>query len=94
MEVFTSPMACSLASHITVLEAGLPAGITYVDTKAKRPQTAGHRAIAPNGYVPTNGAGRRTRPQREPVGPAIFWPTASRNRGSPSPGAHARARLN
>ena len=53
MEVFTSPMACSLASHITVLEAGLPARITYVDTKAKKTADGrDYRAIAPNGYVP------------------------------------------
>ncbi len=53
MELFTSPMACSLASHITVLEAGLPAKITYVDTKAKKTSDGrDYKAIAPNGYVP------------------------------------------
>ncbi|MCB1540883.1 MAG: glutathione S-transferase family protein [Rhodoblastus sp.] len=53
MELFTSPMACSLAAHITAYEAGIPLEIVYVDTRAK---TTGdgrdYRAIAPNGYVP------------------------------------------
>ena len=30
MELFASPMACSLASHITALEAGLPVKVRFV----------------------------------------------------------------
>src|SRR5690349_14302162 len=30
MELFASPMACSLASHITALEAGLPVRLRFV----------------------------------------------------------------
>ncbi|MBI1213220.1 MAG: glutathione transferase GstA [Alphaproteobacteria bacterium] len=53
MELYSSPMACSLASHITILEAGLPAKVTYVDTKAKRTDDGkDFLQIAPNGYVP------------------------------------------
>ena len=53
MELFTSPMACSLAAHITAYEAGLPVHITYVDTRAKTTKDGrDYRAIAPNGYVP------------------------------------------
>ena len=53
MELFTSPMACSLASHIAVYEAGLPVTVTYVDTRAKRTNDGrDYRTIAPNGYVP------------------------------------------
>jgi glutathione S-transferase len=53
MELYTSPMACSLASHITALEADLPVSIRYVDTKAKKTDDGGdYLAIAPNGYVP------------------------------------------
>lgn len=53
MELFTSPMACSLAAHITAYEAGIPVEITYVDTRAKITKDGrDYRAIAPNGYVP------------------------------------------
>src|SRR5262245_263348 len=53
MELYTSPMACSLASHITALEADLAVTIHYVDTKTKKIDDGGdYLAIAPNGYVP------------------------------------------
>jgi glutathione S-transferase len=53
MELYASPMACSLASHITVLEAGLPVTIHYVNTATKKTDDGGDfRKIAPNGYVP------------------------------------------
>jgi len=60
MELYASPMACSLASHITALEAGLPLAIHYVNTTTKKTAAgADYREIAPNGYVPalklTNG---------------------------------------
>ena len=31
MELFASPMACSLASHITALEAGLPVKVRFIE---------------------------------------------------------------
>lgn len=53
MELYASPMACSLASHITALEADLPVSILYVDTKAKKTDDGtDYLSIAPNGYVP------------------------------------------
>lgn len=53
MELFTSPMACSLAAHITAFEAQIPLQITYVDTRARTTKDGrDYRAIAPNGYVP------------------------------------------
>jgi glutathione S-transferase len=53
MDLYASPMACSLASHIAVLEAGLPVTIHYVNTATKKMDDGGDfRAIAPNGYVP------------------------------------------
>ena len=60
MDLYASPMACSLASHITALEAGLPVTIHYVNTTTKKTDDgADFRKIAPNGYVPalklTNG---------------------------------------
>jgi glutathione S-transferase len=53
MDLYASPMACSLASHITALEAGLPVTIHYVNTTTKKTDDGGdYRKIAPNGYVP------------------------------------------
>jgi glutathione S-transferase len=53
MELYASPMACSLASHITALEADLPVSIRYVDTKAKKTDDGeDYLSIAPGGYVP------------------------------------------
>lgn len=51
MELFASPMACSLASHITALEAGLPVKIRFVENK-KTDDGGDFYAIAANGYVP------------------------------------------
>ncbi len=36
MDVYFSPLACSLASRITIYEAGLTANFDRVDTKAMR----------------------------------------------------------
>jgi glutathione S-transferase len=53
MELYLSPMACSLASHITALEAGLPVKMTFVNTTTKKTDEGrDFLAIAPNGYVP------------------------------------------
>jgi glutathione S-transferase len=53
MDLYASSMACSLASHIAVLEAGLPVTIHYVNTTTKKTDDGGDfRKIAPNGYVP------------------------------------------
>ena len=51
MELFASPMACSLASHITALEAGLPVKLRFVKDH-KTDDGADYYAIAANGYVP------------------------------------------
>jgi len=53
MELYFSPMACSLATRIALYEAGVEAKFTAVDLKAKR--TAGGEdffAINPIGQVP------------------------------------------
>ena len=53
MELYASPMACSLASHITILESGLPVKVDFVDTKTKRTEAGkDFLKISPNGYVP------------------------------------------
>src|SRR5205085_11163762 len=51
MELFASPMACSLASHITALEAGLPVKVRFI--KDKKTEDGGdYYGISPLGYVP------------------------------------------
>lgn len=52
MDLYASPMACSLASHIAALEAGLPVKIHYVTSGKKTPDGGDFHKIAPNGYVP------------------------------------------
>ncbi len=51
MELFASPMACSLASHITAIEAGLPFRLRFVKDK-KTDDGGDFHEVAPNGYVP------------------------------------------
>src|SRR5205823_5393748 len=48
MELFASPMACSLASHITALEAGLPVKLRFVKDH-KTDDGGDYYAIAANG---------------------------------------------
>ena len=51
MELFASPMACSLASHIAVIEAGLPVKVRFVENK-KTDDGGDYHKISANGYVP------------------------------------------
>lgn len=51
MELFASPMACSLASHITALEAGLPVKVRFVENK-KTDDGGDYYRISAKGYVP------------------------------------------
>ena len=51
MELFASPMACSLASHIAVIEADLPIKVRFVENK-KTDDGGDYLAVSPYGYVP------------------------------------------
>lgn len=53
MKLYFAPFACSLASHITAREAGLPLDLTAVALATKRTADGeDFRAIAPKGQVP------------------------------------------
>jgi glutathione S-transferase len=53
MELFYSPLACSLASHITLREAGLTADLTAVGLADKKTASgADYFAVTPKGQVP------------------------------------------
>ena len=53
MELFFSPLACSLATRIALYEAGADATFTYVDTRSKRTQAGDDFwAVNPMGQVP------------------------------------------
>lgn len=53
MELFFSPMACSLASRIALYEAGAPARFTQVDSRSKRTRDGDdYWAVNPMGQVP------------------------------------------
>ena len=51
MELFAAPLACSLASHITAVEAGLPVKVRFVENK-KTDDGGDYYAISAKGYVP------------------------------------------
>jgi glutathione S-transferase len=53
MDLYFSPGACSLASHITLLEAGLPFNLKRADTKTKKLEDGSdYYAINSKGAVP------------------------------------------
>lgn len=53
MDLYYSPLACSMASRIVLYETGLEARFVRVDTKAGRTSDgADYRAINPKGLVP------------------------------------------
>ncbi len=54
MELFFSPLACSMSTRIALAEAGAEATLMEVDPHTKRVLTTGedYRAVNPLGYVP------------------------------------------
>jgi glutathione S-transferase len=53
MKLYYSPLACSLADHIALLEAGVPFERERVDLKTKRTESGGDfNDVTRKGYVP------------------------------------------
>lgn len=53
MKLYYSPLACSLADHIALREAGFEFDLERVDLKTRRTETgADFRAVCAKGYVP------------------------------------------
>ena len=90
MELFASPMACSLASHITALEAGLPVKLRFVENK-KTDDGGDYYKISAKGYVP---ALRLDDGQVLNEGPSVLQYLADAQARSPAwrrPGARSSA---
>lgn len=93
MKLYYSPGACSLASHITLMESGLPFTAEKVDIRAKRTASgADFTAITPRGAVPALDLG-----QGEVLteGVAIMQHVMDSGRPGvlPAPGTLERARM-
>lgn len=76
MKLYYSPAACSLASHIILLELGHPFDIERVDLKEKKFSAGDFRAVNPKGYVPVLEIDSQTRLTE---GAAILQYLADRN---------------
>src|ERR1700721_2349800 len=56
MKLYYSPGACSLSTHIALLEAGLPYDLVKVDLRAKKLENGDDLlAVNPKGQVPALG---------------------------------------
>lgn len=62
MDLYMSPLTCSLAAHVACLEAGLPITLRCVDRLSKRlDDGSDYRDVAPLGVVPVLMLGDGTR---------------------------------
>jgi glutathione S-transferase len=59
MKLYYSPGACSLASHIALLEGGLDFELERVDLKSKLTETGADSTSSTQGYVPALVLDRR-----------------------------------
>ena len=87
MDLYASPMACSLAAHIAALEAGVPVTLRYLDLNSKRTDDGeDYRAISPTGT--SRRCAWRTAPcsTRAPRC-CSGWPTKAPRAGWLPPGA-------
>ncbi len=93
MQLYFSPGACSLASHITLRELGLPFELKRADTKTKKTEDGSdYLAINPKGSVP---ALKLDSGEVLTEGPAILQYLADQNEGklAPKNGTIERYRL-
>lgn len=94
MQLYFSPFACSLASHVTAREAGLPLELVPVSLSTKRTARGeDFLAVTPKGQVP---ALRLDDGTVLTEGPAVLQYLAERSPGSgllPPPGSAERYRV-
>jgi glutathione S-transferase len=94
MELYFSPFACSLASHITAREAGIQLAFTAVTLSTKRTANGGDfLAVSPKGQVPVL---RLDDGEILTEGPAVLQFLADREPTAgliPAPGARERYRV-
>jgi glutathione S-transferase len=94
MKLYSAPLSCSLASHIALIEAGIPAEYAYV-VLSKRQTIDGddYLSVSPKGQVP---ALRLDDGELLTEGPAVLQWIADQNPGAklaPAAGTMARYRL-
>jgi glutathione S-transferase len=93
MQLYFAPGACSLASHITLRETGLPFDLKRVDTKTKKLEDGGdYYAVNSKGAVP---ALKLDNGQVLTEGPAILQYLADQKPGTVAPanGTFERSRV-
>ena len=95
MDLYFSPLACSMATRIAFYEAGYEANYLEVDPRTKRVQDDGSDffAVNPLGLVPTLRTDDGADPHRERRDPAICRRTFSRFAASAHRPGMDRSRL-
>ena len=92
MKLYYSPLACSLADHIALLEAGAPFERESVDLKTKRTASgADFNDVTPQGLRSGTGAGQRRNPHREHSRSRLACHAVSGTRRSGKAWPHARS---
>jgi glutathione S-transferase len=94
MKLYYSPGACSLASHITIKEAGLPVQLVLASTKThKLEDGTDYYTINPLGYVPLLELDNGTRLHENPAVLPYLADQAPDKRLAPASGTFERYQL-